>query len=410
MDLSYSNSKSRRYLRWLVFGSSTYVIVRLRRLNPRRLDFILDLKLVLVVENLIRKKGRMRIAIISPYSRGPMRGNITTVRRIARALGEVGLEVVILPVDVMSVAEMECRLHSFAPDIIHAFHAGRCGEPACYLAERLDVPCVITITGSDINEPLFREHASTHRAMAMAAAIVCFDEFVAACVARFFPDVSRRIALIPQGVVPLPVTVDAGCVIPEDAFVLFLPAALRPVKNIEFPLLALAPLAMKIDKLMLVIAGGVIDQEYADSVRGLLDVAPFATWLGEVPYEQMGTLYARADVVLNCSHDEGMPNSLLEAMALARPVLAADIPGNHSLVHDNETGWLYSDEADFRELVTRLMGDAALCAEVGRRAREYVQSEFSPCIEADRYIRLYTTLRTKPQLRCDHEIGGAYSK
>ncbi|MFZ3207796.1 MAG: hypothetical protein WA140_03055, partial [Geobacteraceae bacterium] len=35
-----------RYLRWLVFGSSTYVVVRLRRLNPRRLDFILDLKLV----------------------------------------------------------------------------------------------------------------------------------------------------------------------------------------------------------------------------------------------------------------------------------------------------------------------------------------------------------------------------
>jgi hypothetical protein len=43
--LSNTNSKSRRYLRWLVFGSSTYVLVRLRRLNPRRLDFILDLNL-----------------------------------------------------------------------------------------------------------------------------------------------------------------------------------------------------------------------------------------------------------------------------------------------------------------------------------------------------------------------------
>jgi hypothetical protein len=43
----HSDSKSRRYLRWLVFGSSTYSAVRLRRLNPRRLDFILDLKSVL---------------------------------------------------------------------------------------------------------------------------------------------------------------------------------------------------------------------------------------------------------------------------------------------------------------------------------------------------------------------------
>jgi len=45
--IPYTNSKSTRYLRWLVFGSSTYVVVRLRRLNPRRLDFILDLILVL---------------------------------------------------------------------------------------------------------------------------------------------------------------------------------------------------------------------------------------------------------------------------------------------------------------------------------------------------------------------------
>jgi glycosyltransferase involved in cell wall biosynthesis len=93
-----------------------------------------------------------------------------------------------------------------------------------------------------------------------------------------------------------------------------------------------------------------------------------------------------------------MPNSLLEAMALARPVLAADIPGNMSLVHDNETGWLYSDENDFRSKVTRLMGDTTVGAEIGRRAKEYVQNEFSPLSETERYIELYSTLLIKPQL------------
>lgn len=338
----------------------------------------------------------MRIAIISPYSSGPMRGNIITVRRIASSLEGLGVETIILPIDTMPVAEMECSLHTFAPDIIHAFHAGYCGEAACTLAERFGVPSVITITGSDINEPLFRERAGIHRTMAMAAAIVCFDDLVAAEVAGFFPDTTGRITVIPQGVIPLSVTLDAGCDIPEDAFMLLLPAALRAVKNIEFPLRALAPLVQENYKLLLVIAGGVIDQEYADTIREMLAGSPFATWLGEVPYERMGALYARADVVLNCSHNEGMSNSLLEGMALARPVLAADIPGNRSLVHDNETGWLYRDEAEFRGVVIRLMGDAALRAKVGRRASEYVQSDFSPRIEADRYIELYTALRTKP--------------
>ena len=40
----YSNSRSRSYLRLRAFGSSSYVMVYIGRLNPRRLDFTLDLK------------------------------------------------------------------------------------------------------------------------------------------------------------------------------------------------------------------------------------------------------------------------------------------------------------------------------------------------------------------------------
>ena len=42
-ELPNSNSTSRHYLRWLVFGFSTYYLYGLRRLNPRRLDITLDL-------------------------------------------------------------------------------------------------------------------------------------------------------------------------------------------------------------------------------------------------------------------------------------------------------------------------------------------------------------------------------
>jgi len=42
--MSDSYSKSKRHLCWLVFGSSAYYSVRLRRLDPRCLDVIFDLK------------------------------------------------------------------------------------------------------------------------------------------------------------------------------------------------------------------------------------------------------------------------------------------------------------------------------------------------------------------------------
>ena len=171
-----------------------------------------------------------------------------------------------------------------------------------------------------------------------------------------------------------------------------LPAALRPVKNVEMPLQALGGLAGQIPHLMLVLAGGVIDSGYAARIQSMVAAAPYALWLGEVPHERMGALYARADIVLNCSHYEGMPNCLLEAMALGRPVVAVDIPGNRSLVRDKETGRLYSNAAELAEIVRELVGNPKMREELGRNGRTFVHSYLSSQFEAIRYSELFTTL------------------
>lgn len=334
----------------------------------------------------------MRVATVSPYSIGPVRGNITTVRRIRRFLGQIGVETIDLPVDTMTAAEMVQHLRSFSPDLIHGFHARYCGETARYLAQHLNIPYLITITGSDINDPALRDHPDTDRTMAAAAAIACFDDQEADAVASHFPGTRERISVIPQGVEPPPVTGHCPVEFPDKALVLLLPAALRPVKNVAFPILALEPLLGDMPNLQLVVAGGIIDQDYATAIGKMLAEAGFARWLGEVPCARMGDLYARADIVLNCSLFEGMPNSLLEAMALGRPVLAVDIPGNRSLVRDGETGMLFRDEAEFRRQLQRLAGDPALRATCGGNAREYVLTHLSPAREAEGYLNLYKTM------------------
>jgi glycosyltransferase involved in cell wall biosynthesis len=349
------------------------------------------------------EKNPMRIAIIAPYSTGTMRGNITTVRRISRSFSGAGVEHIVLPMDAFEPEEIERRIRLFSPDLIHAFHAFYCGETACSLAQRLKIPCVVTLIGSDINDPLFRDHGSTGCSVAMAAAVTCFDQAEADMAARYFPHRASRLAVIPQGVEVL-----APCAwpeIPDSAFVVLLPAALRPVKNVEFPLRALAPLCEMVKGLQLVIAGGVINQEYAAGIRCMLADAPFARWFGEVPYERMGGLYARADVVLNCSRFEGMPNSLLEAIALGRPVLVADIPGNRSLVRHGETGWLYKDEVDFRATIVRLAGDPGLRKTVGGHARDFVQADFSCRLEVERYLSLYESV-----IRATFSLDKKYDK
>ncbi len=334
----------------------------------------------------------MRIAILSPYSRGAVRGNLITVRRIASALERDGHSTVIFAMDTANDGEIEAGLDTFAPEVILGFHAYHCGESVCRHGRRLKVPCVVTITGSDIHEAHFREHPSMQSAMKSADAVVCFDESSSALVSRYFPLCTARVALIPQGSEVLPTGGPLDKRISESATVILLPAALRPVKNVELPLQVLGGLVTLIPGLQLVIAGGVIDREYADRILSVLADAPFALWLGEVPHDRMGALYARADIVLNCSRFEGMPNSLLEAMALGRPVVAADIPGNRSLIRDKETGWLYSGAVELGDKVLELVGNPELRDQLGKNGREFVRAHFSSRREAGRYIELFTTL------------------
>ncbi|MGB9081589.1 MAG: glycosyltransferase [Desulfuromonadaceae bacterium] len=334
----------------------------------------------------------MRIALISPYSREPMRGNIVTVQRIARFLNQAGVATAVLAVDNLSVDEMQRRLAEFKPDLVHGFHAHYCGSISRHLAEHLQIPYVITMTGSDLHDSLLRTHPDTVSAIEAAQAIVCFHTSDADRLTGFFPGLHGKVAVVPQGVEALPVVASDSFGFNSESFVLLLPAVLRPVKGVEFPIKALSMLALGDQTLQLVIAGGVIDTDYAASIRTMLSDAPFVTWLGEVPHERMGSLYDRADLVLNCSRSESMPNSLMEAMAVGRPVLAANIPGNRSLVRNGKNGWLYDGEEDFRRLVRQIRGNALIRQETGHRAQEYIKKKFSPRLEAKRYLSLYRKL------------------
>ena len=334
----------------------------------------------------------MRIALISPYSNGPIRGNIITVRRIANSLDQEGVTNVTLAVDNLSLNEMKGRLVEFNPDLIHCFHAHYCGTIAMQLAEYFKIPYMITIAGSDLHDSLLRNHPDTVRAIEAAQAIACFHKNDAETLKEFFPNRWGRVSIVPQGVEPLPIGKDDSFGFDCESFVLLLPAALRPVKGVEFAIQSLSQLVRNDKKLQLVIAGGVIDTEYADSIQKKMSNTSFATWLGEVSRERMGTLYEQADLVLNCSLSESMPNSLMEAMAIGRPVLASNIPGNRSLVQNGKTGWIYDSEAEFLQLVMRIRKNKALREEVGRNAKKHVMKCYSPQLEATRYKTLYRTL------------------
>lgn len=103
---------------------------------------------------------------------------------------------------------------------------------------------------------------------------------------------------------------------------------------------------------------------------------------------------ARA-VVLPSEWYENAPMSVLESMALGKPVLGARTGGIPELIDEGETGWLFTS-GDAGELAGQLraiaLADAAVLAAMGRRARERVEQRYTRERYADAMLALYARL------------------
>lgn len=282
-------------------------------------------------------------------------------------------------------------LNQSAPDLLHAFHAYHAGPITRSIAHTLGVPYLLTITGSDLFEKAMCNAPATRQALADASAVTCFDALVAQRLTEVFPALSDKLFVIPQGVEPLAVIEPFPRAANE--FLILMSAPLRPVKGITSAIEALAPLAAEFQSLRLLLAGGPIDPEYAADIQAISARLPWVRLLGDVPHQQMGALYAAADLVLNSSFFEGgMANALLEAMVMGRPVIARDVVGNQSLVRHGDTGWLYSNGDELRELVRLMLLNPQLSNGIAEAGRSFVMGHCSPLTEANSYAALYQRL------------------
>lgn len=331
----------------------------------------------------------MRVAIITPFYLQATRGNAVTVRRIERYLQKTGCVTAVFSLDMLAAAALKDAVRNFSPDIVHAFHAVRCGALVAQIAAEQHLPYIITITGTELyrgGEQELSEEENLH--LGTAAALVTFHEVIGRRVATALPALADRLKIIPQGVeVPDNSSPDK---LPESPFTFLLPAGIRPVKNILFPFTPLAELRRCYPQVKLVIAGAAIDADYTSQLLAAVAANPFSSWIGEVAHVDMPSHYRSAQVVLNTSLSEGgMANSILEGMAYGKPVLASDVEGNRSLVTDSVNGFLYADEADFLRKAEKLLTDKNLRNLMGSNGRKYVVSHCTPDLEAQRYLELY---------------------
>ena len=110
--------------------------------------------------------------------------------------------------------------------------------------------------------------------------------------------------------------------------------------------------------------------------------------------EDMLAVYAQAHIVCLPSYHEGLPKALMEAAAVGRPLIAADVPGCREIVRHEETGLLVpaKDSPALAAALRRLIEDQALRERLGRRARQAAADEFSQELVSKQTLDVYRGL------------------
>ena len=120
-------------------------------------------------------------------------------------------------------------------------------------------------------------------------------------------------------------------------------------------------------------------------------------WVNEGVVEYLGTtqdvrpIIAQADCVVLPSYREGIPRTMIEAAAMAKPTIVSDAPGCQDVVLHGETG-LMCQVKNVQSLIFSLEGfinmDVEKRSAMGDRARQWVISSFDESIVIEKYLKM----------------------
>ena len=174
--------------------------------------------------------------------------------------------------------------------------------------------------------------------------------------------------------------------LPGDAFVVLMIAEFGAVKRHAHLLEALS--RVQDERVIVVFAGdGPLESEIRAQVasRGLTDRVRFAGYRRDLP-----VLLAAADALTLVSKREGLPRSVLEAMAAGKPVIGTTTRGITDAVGE-DAGWLVAkdDPAALAEAFASAATHPDECAQRGAAGRARVAERFSLETIIHAYEELY---------------------
>lgn len=346
----------------------------------------------------------LRIGLIGPLA-PPAGGMANQTRQLAELLRGEGAAVEVVQnnrpyrpawVASLPVVRSAFRLMPYLKALWRA--AGRCdvfhvmansgwawhlfAAPAIWVARMRGVPSIVNYRGGEAAAFLARSSAVVRWTMRRAAVLVVPSGFL--------QQVFENHAIAAQ---ILPNVVDLGCFKPRAdrataSAHLIVARHLEALYDNATAVRALALVAQSRPDARLTIAGSGTEEARLRALVDSLALGERVRFTGSLDRSAMAALYAEADVALNPSQSDNMPNSVLEAMACGVPVVSTNVGGVPFLVEHEHTALLVPprDPRALADATLRVLSDTALQEHMVRagiqQVQRYTWSQVAPLLES----------------------------
>lgn len=277
------------------------------------------------------------------------------------------------------------------PDVIHYHAEGPCASLPT--AHRAGIRTVATIHGLDWQRAKWGKLGSAYIKRGEKAAVKNADEMVvlSRTAQNYFKQTyNRDTVFIPNGIGTKKLCpaseIRKRWDLEEGSYVLFL-GRLVPEKRPE--LLIDAFKQVKTDKRLVIAGGGSDTSEYERQLHEQAKSDSRVLFTGFVTGEPLAELFSNAYCYVLPSDVEGMPMSLLEAMAYGRACITSDIPECADVLGGTGVTFQRGDTTAMRESLIGLLADSDRVREFGEKAKKRVADNFGWDSVVERTLGLY---------------------
>jgi len=182
----------------------------------------------------------------------------------------------------------------------------------------------------------------------------------------------------------------------EDGTVVGIVARLDLQKGFEYLLRAARDLCKTTPDLKIVIVGEGPDREKIEEMIEQYWLQSNVILAGQ--QSNMPAVYAAMDIFVLPSLNEGLPMTVLEAMAASKPVIATKVGAIGSVIKDGENGLLVNakDSEGLRNAIASLLSDPERRRRLGDQAHAWVSQNYTSEAMALKYREMYEEVLGKP--------------